>query len=644
MSYSLIFFKIEITMTRKDPSSFSNANQVEIKHSDFEIRVDFHTNELDCYCCHSCTLLDESCREVILDTRDLSVTKALVNGTVAEFKTTKQTAALGSALAVSLGPNTGGTFRLELWWKTSPNALGAQWLSKELTQGKKHPFFFTQCQAIHARSIIPCLDSPGAKFTYKAAVKVPKPLTPVMSGISTDLDPTPGEEKQKLVYLEEEEDTHQIFRFKQERCISSYLFALAVGNIASRDVSSTSRIWAEPELLDAAYNEFIDIPSFLEEAEKLAGPYVWKRYDCLVLPPSFPYGGMENPNLTFVTPTLIAGDKSLVNVIAHEISHSWTGNLVTNREWNGFWLNEGPTVFLERKIMCAMEGGDDALFDFLAILGWNALESTVEAFGEDHKYTRLVPDLDDGADPDDAFSKIPYEKGFAFLYYIESMVGKDNFAEWFRAYLNKFADSPLTPDEFKQHLVEYFHNKGIEKKIDEIDWDAWFYGTGMPPVTLVNSYDDSLAKQSKELARSWAAHDTTGTEPPMHGAMDSWQCLQIVAFLNELLTCAKESPLQVSTLRAIEKAEKVLEPRILNGEIRLGWYMVCLECGDASVLPELEDFLSTQGRMKYLKPLYRSLYRSSIPNAQAHARDLFQKNSANYHPIAIHMCSGEVGL
>lgn len=641
MSYSLLFFEIEMTMSRKDPSSFSNVHQVEIKHSDFEIRVDFHTSELDCYCCHSCTLLDESCREVILDTRDLSVTKALVNGTVAEFKTTKQTAALGSALAVSLGQNMSGSFRLEIWWKTSPNALGAQWLSKELTLGKKHPFFFTQCQAIHARSIFPCLDSPGAKFTYNAAVKVPKPLTAVMSGISTDLDPTPGEEKQGLVYLEEEEETHQIFRFKQGRCISSYLFALAVGNIAYKDVSSTSRIWAEPEQLDAAYNEFIDIPSFLEEAEKLAGPYVWKRYDCLVLPPSFPYGGMENPTLTFVTPTLIAGDKSLVNVIAHEISHSWTGNLVTNREWNGFWLNEGPTVFLERKIMCAMEGGDDALFDFLAILGWNALESTVEAFGPGHKYTRLVPDLDDGADPDDAFSKIPYEKGFAFLYHIESMVGKDNFAEWFRAYLNKFADSPLTPDEFKQHLVEFFHEKNIHS-IDELDWDAWYYSTGMPPVT--NVYDDSLVKQSKELARSWAAHDGKGTEAPMGGAMDSWQCLQIVAFLNELLTCAKESPLQVSTLRAIEKAEKVLQPRILNGEIKLGWYMICLECGDESILPEVEDFLGAQGRMKYLKPLYRALFRSSIPNAQTHARDLFQKNSAHYHPIAIHMCSGEVGL
>eukprot|EP00890_Picochlorum_soloecismus_P005680 jgi/Picsp_1/6112/NSC_03466-R1_leukotriene a-4 hydrolase len=623
-----------------DPTSFSNSESAIVTNTDFEIAVDFESKILNCWCDHTVLVKEAGCKEVVFDSKSLNLSKVAVQGVETAISRTQSTESLGTAISVPLPINVGKDeiVHVRFWWSTSPSgALGLQWLPKELTAGKGHPYLFTQCQAIHARTVYPCQDTPGAKFTYTAAVKVPKDFTAVMSAISDD-NLAGGGNPRDLAFLEEDESSSSIFRFSQNIPISSYLFALAVGHLVYRDLTPSNRIWSEPEMIEASLGEFEDIPELIRMTESLAGPYVWNRYDLLVLPSSFPFGGMENANCTFVTPTLLAGDKSLVNVVAHEISHSWTGNLVTNAQWDGFWLNEGPTVYLERRTIGLLEG--EEMFQFMALLGWSSLRQTVEALGNDHKYTKLVPDFSDGPDPDDAFSRIPYEKGFAFLYYIETLVGTDNFLTFFKDYISEFSSKVVRPNDFKNYVMNYFRNKKI-KSIEEIDWDAWFYSTGMPPVT--NVYDQTLAKQSFDLAKAWLEYDSNTNRRPsiQQSDLSSMSTLQIVAFIDKLLEQTEESPLKVDTIDAIENQHKCLQ-NITNAEIRCVWYILKLRSGDTSVMSGLKDFLSSQGRMKYLKPLYRALSRSPIPGAKEIALNLFNENKVNYHPIAISMCQNEV--
>ena len=382
---------------------------------------------------------------------------------------------MGSALTISLGdePKPAGTsLVVAVTYRTSPSSSAVQWLRPEQTAGGKHPYLFTQCQAIHARALYPCQDTPAAKITYAAEVTVPAPLTALMSAIPVD------EEKGKPMSSDGNRTT---FRFKQDVPIPPYLLALAVGNVESRDIGPRSKVWSEPEMVEAGAFEFSETEDFLKAAEEVAGPYVWGRYDLLLLPPSFPYGGMENPCLTFVTPTLLAGDRSQAHVVAHEIAHSWSGNLVTNLTWEHFWLNEGFTVFIERKIMNKLYG--KAVFDFNAIGGLMELKETVARLGADHPHTVLMPVLEGGVDPDDVFSKVPYEKGFAFLVYLEHMTrgdvgaddpapdaakGTDAFAEFLIAHFEKYRFGCVTSEEFRAAYSQRF-----PKAAAAVDWETW---------------------------------------------------------------------------------------------------------------------------------------------------------------------------
>eukprot|EP00878_Enallax_costatus_P024387 GHUV01026023.1.p1 GENE.GHUV01026023.1~~GHUV01026023.1.p1 ORF type:complete len:510 (+),score=124.28 GHUV01026023.1:209-1738(+) len=425
---------------RPDYSSFANSQDVLVRHSHFELDVNFNTKVLEGFVHVHIEAVSDGPKELVLDTRDLTLHGVTLQSTgeKLKYKLGEKHKALGSPLHIELpsGFSTGSKLNLGIRFSCSPQSTALQYLDPEQTAGGKHPYLFTQCQAIHARSLVPCQDTPAVKSSYSAAVRVPADLTALMSAVPKDgppsiqpdttldfdssstesepitapegvphLPPPPSGSDTKLCY------------FLQKVPIPSYLIALAVGELESRQLSDRSCVWSEPSVVDAAAYEFADTAKYLEAGEALAGPYVWGRYDLLLLPPSFPYGGMENPCLTFVTPTLLAGDRSLTNVVAHEIAHSWTGNLVTNASWEHFWLNEGWTMFLERKIVGKLQG--DAALQFYAAQGAQSLADEVSRIGPDHNFTRLVPDLSAGEDPDDAFSRVPYEKGFYFLYYLQ---------------------------------------------------------------------------------------------------------------------------------------------------------------------------------------------------------------------------------
>jgi leukotriene-A4 hydrolase len=345
-----------------------------------------------------------------LDIKDITI-----DGKSAKWELNDRIEPYGSPLNVYLGQEyaKGKEIEIEVSLSTTGQCTALQWMTPAQTSNKKHPYMFSQCQAIHARSVFPCQDTPDVKATVDFNIRSPLPV--VASGLPTgSANFLPGKDGGSGTLL---------YTFKQAVPMPSYLFAIASGDLASASIGPRSIVCTGPEeLVECKWELEEDMEKFMQAAEKIVYPYAWGTYNVLVLPASFPYGGMENPIFTFATPTIISKDRQNVDVIAHELSHSWSGNLVSNASWEHFWLNEGWTTYLERRIAGAIHGEEHR--DFSAIIGWKALQDSVERYGEDHEFTKLIVDLK-GKDPDDAFSSIPYEKGFTFLYYLEKLVGKE---------------------------------------------------------------------------------------------------------------------------------------------------------------------------------------------------------------------------
>ncbi|KAG2497173.1 hypothetical protein HYH03_004762 [Edaphochlamys debaryana] len=635
----------------KDHSSLSNFADVRVTHSDYELDVNLESKVLEGYAKLSAVVESPSPRELVLDSRDLTVHSAWLHaegegaGAGApqklEWRLADKHPVLGSALHIALPPSAaalapGSRLVVGVRFATSPASSACQFLAPEQTAGGKHPYLFSQCQAIHARSLVPCQDSPGAKMSYSAVVRVPQPLTALMSAVPVEEAPAGA-----LSHLDDVMPPYptRLFAFSQKVPIAPYLVALAVGDLECRDLGPRTRVWSEPGMVEAGAYEFADTAKFLEAGEALAGEYVWGRYDLLLLPPSFPYGGMENPCLTFVTPTLLAGDRSLTNVVAHEIAHSWTGNLVTNATWEHFWLNEGFTVFLERKIVGRLRG--PAAFQFAAAQGAIALEAEVERLGAQHPYTCLVPDLTGGIDPDDVFSRIPYEKGFYFLYYLQELIGgPPAFDPFLAAYIAAHRHATLTSDQFRSYFLDYFKDVPA---VSAIDWDTWFHAPGMPPVT--NTYDTSLATQAYDLALRWHTCDVMGigSEGPAGASaadVAGWSSEQMVAFLDKLGQYRAPQPMNKRVTQLLAKLYGIYDTK--NAEIRFAFFKLAIPAEDDQALPAAVSMLRTQGRMKFLRPLYRALYKSKT--GRQLALDTFAEVGPSYHPIARKMVAADLGL
>ncbi|CAG5115265.1 unnamed protein product [Candidula unifasciata] len=576
-----------------DPSSYSETAKCQVTSLHWDVAIDFSTQTIVGYVDLSVEKKVENLEDLVLDVRDITVEKVTLPGSGKDCQfeiTNPQNVTFGSKLTIKLDSVIEKSFTVSIKYRTSPSASALQWLRPEQTAGKRHPYLFSQCEAIHARSLFPCQDTPSVKFTYTAKVRAPREITVLMSAVRGGAEPA------------SDDSSDLVTTFTMSVPVPSYLVAIVAGDLESRKIGPRSKVWSEKEFVDAAALEFAETETMLQTAEQLMGPYVWGIYDLLVLPPSFPLGGMENPCLTFVTPTILAGDRSLADVIAHEICHSWTGNLVTNKTFEHFWLNEGHTVFFERMILQRMHG--ELHRQLHAHEGFLDLQTMVDTLTKagNAPYTRLVPDLK-GVDPDDAFSIVPYEKGFSLLYHLQTILGGPAVFEAFlRAYVENFKYKSITTEDWKQFLYTYFSSEEDHKKLDTVDWETWFHGLGMPPYQP--NYDLRLAEPGRVLSKRWIEQPDDDLNVFSPGDINNLPSIVIREFLSQLILA--EPPLSQAKVKHLEKVYNFNKVR--NSEIRFRWLRLCLLVKWEDAIPHVLDFLNDQGRMKFVRPLYRDLY------------------------------------
>ncbi len=582
-------------MSRVDPHSFFDSSQARTRSFTLELGVDFERRRVSGRV--ELNLDRPSSGPLDLDTKGLEIVAVSgVSGEAIAYELGDEVPILGRRLRLAL-PR--GTRTVGITYETGPEAVGLQWLAPEQTAGKRHPFLFTQFQPIHARTMLPCQDTPVVRASYNAYVTVPEPLVAVMSaGPAAQLATIQGRRDKRTLH------------FAMPQPVPSYLIALAVGELESRDLSPRSRVWAEPATVGAAAHEFAGVEEMIGAAERLFGPYEWERYDMLVLPPSFPYGGMENPRMTFLTPTLLAGDRSLVDVVAHELAHSWTGNLVTNATMDHFWLNEGFTVWAERRILEALHGEEAAALGWA--IGQSALEDSIARFGADSPMTLLRTHLE-GVDPDDVYSSIPYEKGSRFVVALERAAGRERFDRFMRRYIERFHFTSITTEEF----VAFLEGE-LPGLASQVDADAWLHQPGMPAGAPV--FRSSKLEALTALAEGWPA----GARPKPDEAA-AWSANELLLYLQHL-----PRRLDAASCRRLDEQFRLSAQG--NYEILVEWLTIAAGSDYEPVFPRVREVLTTVGRMKYLRPLYGALGVSL--RTRALAKEIFAQASPGYHNLS----------
>jgi leukotriene-A4 hydrolase len=579
-----------------DPSSYANVNAFVTTHLVLDLTTDFEARTLSGTVVLRLDRRDPSATELVLDTRDLTITKA--EGALGDaawvetpFSLDAPTDAFGAALRITMPP---GSDRVRITYRTSPDARGLQWLEASQTAGGVHPFLFSQAQAIHARSFIPLQDLPGVRVTYEATIHTPAGLTAVMAA---DLE-SPG-------------------RFRMPQAIPSYLIALAVGDLVFTPMSARTGVWAEPSVVAAAAKEFEDTERMIEATEALYGPYRWGRYDLLVLPPSFPFGGMENPKVTFATPTILAGDKSLVSLVAHELAHSWSGNLVTNATWSDFWLNEGFTTYLERRIVEAVYGKARADMEWL--IGVRELEdsrATLPA-GRDRS---LLPDMT-GRDPDDAYSTVPYEQGALFLAFLEASVGRAAFDAFLRQWFDHHAFRSATTDEFLTFLNEHLLARATTgaASVTPAQIQEWLRSETVPSFAVIPTSDAFVkVEQAREVFL------TAGDAGTLTTPTQAWSTQEWLHFLNTLPRTLAAGPM-ASLDRQFGFTAST------NAEIAHAWFRLAIATDYRAAAQAMEEYMVRIGRRKLVVPLYRDL--AASPAGKRTAARIYARARPGYHAL-----------
>lgn len=585
----------------QDVHSFARPDEARVVSAHLDIAVGFDTQVLT----GKTTLMierEEGASEVVLDTRRLEIESVSIGADdeveAATWDLRQEDPNLGQALVIRLPDNGQNKLQVTVVYQTSPQASGLQWLQPAQTAGKQHPFLFTQSQAIHARSWIPLQDTPGVRMTYTATVRVPAQLRAVMSAANDTSNALHAD---------------GVYQFEMPQAIPSYLIALAVGDLVFVPMSERTGIFAEPGIAQAAAREFADTERMLQISEKLYGPYRWGRYDLLILPPSFPFGGMENPRLSFITPTVIAGDKSLVSLIAHELAHSWSGNLVTNATWRDLWLNEGFTSFLTTRIMEAVYGKARADMEYyLDLQGLKEQMATLDTSDQ------MLAIDSTGRDPDDVFSNVPYTKGQMFLSWLEQQYGREEFDVFLREYFDKFAFSSITTDEFLAYLEAELMSRH-PGKVSRAQIDQWVFAGGLPSDDMVPESDafssiDTLSSAWVDRMMGLDEIDTKG-----------WSVHEWLYFLNNLPTT-----LSAENLEALDGAFDLTGST--NSEIAHSWFRHVIRNNYASAYPQLEAYLIRIGRRKLIVPLYEELVKT--PENRQFAERVYALARPGYHPLA----------
>ena len=582
---------------RRDVHSFGNPELVRVEHVDLDLTVDFDRKELRGAATISFERQPGSPPDapLVLDSKDLSI-EAIEESdgqgwSKVDFQVGPSDSILGESLTIRAGRSP-----VRISYKTSPKAGALQWLDPPRTAGGQKPFLFTQSEAIQARTWIPLQDSPGVRVTYQALIRVPPGLIAIMAADRMAMN------------------LPDHYAYRMSRPIPPYLIALAVGDLDFRPIGPRSGVWAEPSVVDKAAFEFADTEAMIEATEARFGPYRWGRYDLLVLPPSFPFGGMENPKLTFATPTILAGDRSLVSLVAHELAHSWSGNLVTNATWRDFWLNEGFTVYLERRIIEAVYGVERARVE--AVLGLQDLKDELTRLPDSDQVLHI--DLA-GRNPDEGMTQVPYEKGALFLTELERAFGRERFDAYLLDYFNRHAFQSITTGDFLDDLKDRL--LAIDPAAaSKIDLDAWVEGSG-----LKAPYTEPTADRLEAVDRSIAAWKA-GTTPASKLITDDWSTQEWLHFLRGL-------PESIPPERMTELDAAFGLTDRANAEIAAQWLQIAVKNGYHPADARLEAFLTSIGRRKFLMPLYRELIRT--PEGKGRALAIYAKARPFYHPIAV---------
>jgi aminopeptidase N len=587
----------------RDYHTYSNAAEFRVRHLDLDLAADFEARRLSGTAELTLDRVAPAATRIVLDTNGLDVREAWLvdRGTKTKlaFELGARHPVLGRPLTLELPTSAAGRpqVTVRVAYATSPDAQGLQWLTPAQTAGKRHPFLFSQSQSIYARTWIPLQDTPQVRYTFRARVRTPMPLRAVMGAVNDPQAPLDGD-----------------FTFEMPQPIPSYLMAIAVGDLVFRPTGPRSGIYAEPPVVEKAAREFADTEKMIQAGERLFGPYRWGRYDLLILPPSFPFGGMENPRLTFATPTVIAGDRSLVALVAHELAHSWSGNLVTNASWRDFWLNEGFTVFCESKIVGELYGADRRSQE--DSLGAQTLRRNLDELPARDEI--LAVDLRN-RDPEEGFTEIPYEKGRHFLVWLESRVGTPAFMRWLRGYFDEFAFRSIDTETMLAYLERTLlaQNPG---RFTMADVRQWVYEPGLPP-SAVFATSDAFAKVDAERARF------LGGTPAAQLVTRGWTTQQWQHFLDNM-------PPTLSPARLADLDAAFGFTNSGNAEIEFSWFRNAIRNRYAPAYPKLEQYLVTIGRRKLIKPLYEDLMKSTVAADREFARRVYAQARPGYHPIA----------
>ncbi len=576
-------------MTFHDPTSYADLTQGKIKHIDFRIRADFKAHVLEIEAAYQ---MDAPVNgELFLDTDKIEMKAARAKGRNLIWEFDKEDEHLGKRMSLK-GLNGDASFTLT--FRTAPDATALQWTDPSQTAGGKHPFLFSQCQSIHARSVFPCQDTPSVRFTYAAEVETPKGLTAIMAA-----EQFGGQERGETT----------VFKFRMPQAIPSYLFAIAVAHLSFYKFGPRTGVYAEPETIESAAWEFAENERKMTEAEKLLGPYKWGRYDLLVLPPTFPFGGMENPRLTFLTPTCILGTRAQTPLITHELAHAWTGNLVTNASWEDFWLNEGWTTYAEGRITEILEGREAAdLYSAYSAMRLDRIRDTVGADSPDMR----LKQTGDGRDAHPSAFNVPYYKGAFFLEECEMAVGRATFDAFIQKYMARFAFQSLTTEEFLEFL-----KAELPQVFEKVDVDAWIYKPAMPA-----SWRRPKSRMFDEVQK--VVEEYRQGKRPAKEQVQGWHRHQILTLLHSL-------PRQLPVDDCRHFASILDLDKRNDGEMFSLFYAISIASGYREILPEVERYLGTIGRMLYVFPVARALIESDWSREQA--RSLFERVMPRHHPV-----------